>query len=209
MKKSKKLLIVFILGILFSLASNYYIYENAKNKTYSDVNLIPKNKVGLILGTGKYSNNGTINLYYKHRIEAAANLFKAGKIDIILVSGDNSKKSYNEPNYFKGDLIKAGIPEHKIYLDYAGFRTLDSIIRAKKVFGLKSFTIISQKFHNERAIYLADKKGLSTIAYNAKDLNGRFSLKTTVREYLAKTKATLDILFHKNAKFLGKKINII
>lgn len=195
-----------ILG--FSLASNYFIKKNALDKTYSEITEIPKNKVGLVLGTGKYAN-GSLSPFYLYRIEATEKLYKAKKIDLILVSGDNRHKSYNEPIFFKEDLIKAGIPAHKIILDYAGFRTLDSVIRAKEVFGLTNFTIISQKFHNERAIYLAEKKGLSVIAFNAKNATGKIKHKNQIREYLAKTKATLDIILHKKAKFLGEKIEIL
>jgi SanA protein len=109
--------------------------------------------VGLVLGTSQYLKNGYLNWYFKYRIEATVELYKKGKIDFILVSGDNSHKNYDEPTAFKNELIKRGIPADQIYLDYAGFRTLDSVVRAKEIFGQTSITIISQKFHNERAIY--------------------------------------------------------
>ncbi|MGV6828027.1 MAG: SanA/YdcF family protein [Flavobacteriales bacterium] len=205
MLKKNKILLLLLFS--FALFSNYYIKKNAIGKLFSEIKKTPKNRVGLVLGTGKYAN-GKISPYYLNRIEATVELFKAGKIDLVLVSGDNSHKNYNEPNYFKGDLIKKGIPEDKIVLDYAGFRTLDSIIRAKKVFGLQEFTIISQKFHNERAIYLAEEKGLSVIAFNAKDVKGSLKHRNTIREYFAKTKATLDIIFNTKSKFLGKKIQL-
>ncbi len=135
-------------------------------------------------------------------------LFEEGKIDYILVSGDNGSKYYDEPSDFKEELIRRGIPAAQIYLDYAGFRTLDSVVRAKKIFGQERITIISQKFHNERAIYLAEKNGISAIGFNAKDLSGKYGLKTKVREYLARTKAFIDILFGVEPKFLGKQITI-
>ena len=206
LRSNYKLILLVILA--FSLFSNYFIKKNANEKLFSEIATIPKNKVGLVLGTGKYAN-GKISHYYLNRIEATVQLFKAGKIELVLVSGDNSHKNYNEPNYFKGDLIKRGIPEHKIILDYAGFRTLDSVIRAKNVFGLQEFTIISQKFHNERAVYLAEQKGLSVIAFNAKGVKGYLKQRNKIREYFAKTKATLDIMFRARAKFLGEKIEIL
>ena len=106
--------------------------------------LIKKNKVGLVLGTAKVLQNGRLNLYFKYRIEATVALYKEGKIEFVLVSGDNSVKGYDEPTDFKDELVKRGIPPEKIFLDYAGFRTLDSVIRAKEIFGQEQITIISQ-----------------------------------------------------------------
>ncbi|NQY28972.1 MAG: YdcF family protein [Flavobacteriaceae bacterium] len=207
-----KYLKALMLSLLFIAASiivpHYIIKNNAKQKTYSSVVAIPKNKVGLVLGTGKHLSNGNINLYYKYRVDATINLYLAGKITHVLVSGDNSRKGYDEPTDFKNDLIQGGIPSHKIYLDYAGFRTLDSIIRAKEIFGLNNITIISQKFHNERAIYLAEKHDIEAIGFNAKTLKGRYAIKTEIRELLARTKACIDILFNTKPKFLGSKIEI-
>ncbi|WP_299217717.1 ElyC/SanA/YdcF family protein [uncultured Dokdonia sp.] len=209
MRKKVKILFVFI-GISLSVVvvSNYAIESFAHGKTYDKVSTIEKNKVGLVLGTSKMLQNGRINLYFKYRIEATVALYKAGKIDFVLVSGDNSTSSYDEPTDFKNELIEKGIPEHKIFLDYAGFRTLDSVIRAKEIFGQEKITIISQEFHNERAIYLAGKNGIEAIGFNATDVSGRYGIKVQLREYLARTKVFLDILFGVEPKFLGKKIEI-
>jgi len=210
MKKKTKIIILllFISSIIVVFTSNYAIEKNAVNKTFSNSTKIKKNRVGLVLGTSKILKNGRINLYFKYRINATVELYKKGKIDFVLVSGDNGNENYDEPTDFKNELIKKGIPENKIFLDYAGFRTLDSVIRAKEIFGQKSITIISQKFHNERAIYLAEKNGIDAIGFNAKDLSGRYGIKTKIREYFARTKAFLDIIFRVKPKFLGKKIEI-
>ncbi len=209
MKYSKIIIKSILVIIILILLIDFSITFKAKNYVFDNVSLIENNKVGLILGAGKYTSHGSINLYYKYRLEAAVALFKAGKIEFILVSGDNGRKDYDEPSDFKNDLIKRGIPASKIVLDYAGFRTLDSVVRAKEIFSLTEFTIISQKFHNERALYLAKNHGIKAIAFNAKDIHGRFSLKTKLREYLARTKTTMDILFHTKPKYLGEKIDII
>lgn len=208
MKLLKKLIKPTIIALIYVFIINNWISHQAKDFAYSDIEQIPANKVGLVLGTGKYTQGGRINLYYKYRLEAAVALYKKGKIEYILVSGDNSRKDYDEPTDFKNDLMAQGVPEHKIYLDYAGFRTLDSIIRAKKVFQLHEVTIISQEFHNERALFLAKHHNLKAIAFNAKDTNRRYSIKTRFREYLAKTKASIDLLFNVQPKYLGKKIDI-
>lgn len=190
------------------LVLNFIIVKNTSKLTFSNVNDVPKNKVGLLLGTIKYLKNGNVNLYYKYRIDAAVKLYKSGKISFILVSGDNNNTEYDEPSTFKEDLIKQGVPKDKIYLDYAGFRTLDSVIRAKEIFGQTAFTIISQKFHNERAVFIANQKGMHTVGFNAKGVAFRYGKKVMLREYLARTKVFIDLLFGIAPKFLGKKIVI-
>jgi len=208
--KKKRILILLVIVIPFVLVftANCSIEKNAENKTFSNASKIKNNKVGLVLGTAKMLQNGRINLYFKYRINATVELYKKGRIDFVLVSGDNGNKEYDEPTDFKNELIKNGIPAHKIFLDYAGFRTLDSVVRAKEIFGQVNITIISQKFHNERAIYLAEKNGISAVGFNAKDVSGKYGLKTKVREYFARTKAYLDIIFGVEPKFLGNKIEI-
>jgi len=202
--KTFKILILSGILIAFGVFITFHwISFKAKGLTYDDVNNIPKNNVGLVLGASKFAPSGSINLFYKHRVNAAVALYNAGKIDYILVSGDNGRKDYDEPTDFKNDLVTKGIPAKHIFLDYAGFRTLDSIVRAKEIFGQNAITIISQQFHNERAIYIAQHYDIHAVAYNAKDV-----YKTPPREYLARTKARLDLLFNVKPKFLGDKIAI-
>lgn len=209
MKKIFEALLFFgLLSYASIIFSNDTIIDNAKDKTFNQSSKIPKHKVGVVLGASKYVKNGRINLFYKYRIDAAVALYKSGKIEFILVSGDNGSKDYDEPTTFKEDLIAKGIPEDKIYLDYAGFRTLDSMVRAKEIFGQDSITVISQKFHNERAIYLANKHDIYAVGFNAKDVNPSYSKGTHYREYLARTKAVLDIVIGTTPKFLGKEIAI-
>lgn len=200
------LLVFGILVLIF--ISNYTITNSTKGKTFSNTATIKKNRVGLLLGTAKYYKEGGINLYFKYRIDAAVELYKKDKIDFILVSGDNSSQYYNEPMTFKKELMKRGIPEEAIFLDYAGFRTLDSVVRAEAIFGQEEITIISQQFHNERAIYIAEKRGIDAIGFNAKDVYGTNGFKVKIREYFARTKAFLDIIFDVEPKFYGEKIEI-
>lgn len=209
MKYIKKFIKINIVSIIVILLIDLAITQRAKPFVYNRAEALKSNKVGLVLGAGKYTSNGNINLYYQYRLEAAILLFKSGKIKFILVSGDNSRKDYDEPSNFKNDLIRRGIPANKIYLDYAGFRTLDSMVRAKEIFGLSEFTIISQKFHNERALFLAHQHDINAIAFNARNIKGRYGFKTKLREYLARSKAAIDILFKVKPKYLGKKIEII
>ena len=209
LKKGLAISFMFVLLIFcFTLVAHHLIRQKASALVYNSVTEIPHNKVGLLLGTSKYVAKGKLNLYYKHRIEAAHSLFTSGKIDYILVSGDNSTDYYNEPKKFKADLISIGIPENRIILDYAGFRTLDSVVRAKQVFGESAITIISQRFHNERALFIACNYNMQAIAFNAQDVSIKYGLRVQIREYLARVKVFIDILFNVQPKFLGDPIPI-
>ncbi len=188
--------------------SDLWVKSSAHSKLYTSVKEIPSNKVGLLLGTSKILANGRINLYYQYRINAAAELYHANKIKFILASGDNGRTEYDEPTLMKEDLIAKGVPANKIYLDYAGFRTLDSVVRCKEIFGQEKITVISQPFHNERAIFIANRKGIDAIAYNAKDVSLVYGKKTQLRERLARVKMMLDLVFGKQPKFLGERIDI-
>ncbi|WP_425413725.1 SanA/YdcF family protein [Riemerella columbina] len=204
--------ILFLIFILLSgLAlwlSNLIIEQNSKAYISYDISQLPNKKVGLVLGTSRNLTNGNINLFFKNRIEAAAELYRSGKVKYLIVSGDNSQKDYNETQDMKLDLIAMGIPEDHIFEDFAGFRTLDSVVRVEDIFGQQSFIIISQKFHNERAVYLARQHGLEAYGYNAKEVYMKISPKTYIREYFARVKVFFDLLFGVEPKFSGEKVNI-
>ena len=180
----------------------------AKGKTFSDVSLLPHRHVGLLLGTGKYLGGGKVNPYYTHRIEAALSLLEADKIDYLIISGDNSRKEYNESETMRGDLLNAGIDSSRIFLDYAGFRTFDSMIRLREIFSQDSVTVISQKFHNERAVFIAGREGIDAIGFNARDVTASAGVRTQLREKLARVKVFADYLLNTKPKFLGPKVNI-
>lgn len=208
-RKAIRLFVALIFMTLIALvASNTIINSFAVGKTFDSLSQVPKNKVGMILGTAKKIKGGGSNPYYANRIDAIVSLYKAHKIDFVLVSGDNGSIYYNEPTTIKNDLIKEGIPEEKIFLDYAGFRTLDSMVRAKEVFGLEEVTVVSQKFHNERAIYLAHKFDLRAIGYNAEDIDLESGLKVQLREYFARVKVFIDLALKTRPKFSGDEIKI-
>ena len=202
------LALIILLPIILIIVSDKIIEFKSKNYLYNNIINVPKNKVGLVLGTSKFVGNGQINLYYLYRIEATLALYKAGKISYIVVSGDKGRKAYDEPTQMKNDLIAGGVPENVIYLDCAGFRTWDSIVRMKEIFSQNNFTIISQRFHNERAIYLANRYGLNAIGFNAKDVGKYYGFKTNIREKFARVKVFVDFSTNKKPKFLGEKIEI-
>ncbi len=212
MKEFKRIIRGLIyLGILTAVFGvlNYHLisYFTTEKNSY-DLKDVPTKSTALVLGTAQYLNNGRTNLYFKFRIDAVYDLWKAGKIKYILVNGDNSRKDYDEPTAMKEALIKKGIPANRIYLDYAGFRTLDSMVRAKKVFGQRDLIIVTQQFHAERALILAMFNHIQAFAYNAVDVDVYYGFKTSLREYLARIKIWIDLIFGVDPKFLGEPVSI-
>jgi SanA protein len=200
--------VLLLLAFVSIYAADFTIANAAKGKMYSAIESIPFNKVGVLLGTGKYLPNGEENYFYKFRIDAARDLIKAGKIRYLVISGDNSRKDYNEPQTMKDDLVHEGIDSNIIYLDYAGFRTFDSMVRLREIFSQTSVTVISQRFHNERAIYIGRKENIEAIGFNARDVGGEPGLHVQFREKLARVKVFVDYLFNKKPRFLGPKVSI-
>lgn len=162
-------------------------------RLYRSVQAAPTNEVGLVLGTGKTTRRGNPNLHFTQRINAAVELYRSGKVQHLLVSGDNHIASYDEPTDMMNALAAAGIPTNAITRDYAGFRTLDSIVRANAVFGLKKFTIVTEEFHCPRALWIAQQHGLDAVAFAAPDLSARWSLRVKARESLARVLCGLDL----------------
>ena len=186
--------------------ANYSATQAGKGVLFDRVEDVPHRRVGLVFGCSEKLGTRD-NLYFKYRIEAAAELWKAGKVDCLIVSGDNREKYYNEPVDMRKALVKAGVPFRKIACDYAGLRTFDSVVRAKKIFGLNEVTLISQKFQNERAAYIAKANGMDVIGYNAKDVQGYAARKTEDREVLARVKMWLDVnITNAQPKHLGDPV---
>lgn len=216
--KSKRKEVVGVLaGVLFTacllvgiviLSCHVRIRNYAKELVYDDTEQIPENKVGLLLGTTPMLKNGRSNLYFDYRIEAAAELYKSGKIKYILISGDNRRRNYNEPEEMKKALLMYHIPDSIIVLDYAGLRTLDSVLRAREIFGQDRFTVISQRFHNERALFLAGKYGILAVGFNARDVDTYAGFKTRIRELLARVKVFIDLATRKQPRHLGEPVPI-
>ena len=192
------------------IAIDLYISRFSASHLFDDHKDIPVNKCGLLLGTSKYNAGGGINPYFSTRLDAAAKLYHSGKVKYIIASGDNSKAAYNEPRAMAAGLKDRGVPAEKIFLDYAGFRTLDSIVRGREIFGQNSVTVISQKFHNERAVYIGRTYGISVIGFNAVDTEYTTNQFVRLREVLARLRAFIDVKIIKiQPKFLGEEIIIL
>ena len=185
------------------------INVSSKGRVYSDVSKVPFNHVGVLLGCSQKLSNGCDNLFFKYRIRAAAELYAQNKINYLIVSGDNSRRGYDEPTDMKNALVECGIPAERIFCDYAGFRTLDSIVRANTIFGCTNVTVISQEFHNKRAIFIARHRNIDAVGYNAREVTVFHSFKTKAREFLAKTLTVLDIyVLNRQPRFAGPGIEI-
>ena len=199
------LLAITIIGITIFVCDTLVVYH-AKNKSYTNAKDIPSTEYGLLLGTTPQTRLGEKSDFFKFRIDATEELYKAQKIRRIVISGDeNSLGGINEPECMRDSLVARGIPEQDIILDGKGFRTLDSVVRMSKVFGVNSFTIISQQFHNERALYLATHLDLeikNVQAFHAQSPTTNFAFITYVREYLARVKMFIDIITKKEPQTL-------
>lgn len=218
MKKRTKIIawiagILVILCIALMFVCNQIVVNNANGKLFSEIDSIKYNKVGLLLGTTPQTRIGRItNYFFVYRIDAAERLYKAGKIENILISGDeHSLDGVNEPECMRDSLVARGVPASAIILDGKGYRTINSIVNANKKYGLTWFTIISQEFHNERALFLVKHLGveegyISGIqAYNAKMPKSRRAFLTTIREYFARVKMYWDLLTYKETDYYNSK----
>lgn len=189
---------IILISILGMIICDQYVAYNASGRLYEDVDSIPHRKVGIILGTSPISTwNGRRNYYFDHRIKAGAELYKARKVDWLVVSGGdyrNSENGYDEPVAMRDSLIKQGVDSARIVLDYDGIRTLNSIAKMRDVYCQDSIVIISQKYHNERALYQARHLGIDAIGLNAKTPGRRTSWwRNRGREVLARVKLFIDV----------------
>ena len=195
---------IMVLGVILFIVYCTNAIMSFSQYCYSDLDKLPETETALLLGTAKTNKWGNPNLYFLGRIEAAAKLFHAGKIKHILISGDNSRKDYDEPTAMKNSLLERGVPESAMTLDYAGFRTLDSVVRAKNVFGKNQYLVITQVQHAERAVYLARKHGIEATAFYAKEPTEFKWLvrRNRQREILARIAAWLDVnILERKPKF--------
>jgi len=214
MKKMRRMLVllgaaaaVAVGAVLVSLS---VIEKSAAALVFDDANALPRKRVGLIPGCAPSLNNGRPNPFFRNRIAAAVELFNAGKVDYLLASGDNRKAGYNEPTAMRDALVAGGVPAGRIVLDYAGFSTLDSVVRAKKVFGLSEFCVITQRDHAMRAVYIAKENGIDAVGFAAVDvLAARGGLRVKIRESLARVRTLLDVhVLAREPHFLGPAVAI-
>jgi SanA protein len=182
-----------LLGGLALLYGAQTIPRRIRGRLFDDVAEIPANRVGLVLGCTRTLKNGNPNLYFAYRIDAAAELFRAGKVELLLVSGASRHPDVDEAASMKDALIEQGVPAESVVCDPHGYRTIESVLRAKRVYGQRRLTIISQRFHNERAIYVADHRGIEASGFNARDVALPRAGAVRLREFLARIRVLIDI----------------
>ncbi len=202
--------LLLVIGLVVVVAyANFTAIWGSRGHLFADVADLPPTEVGLVFGTTDRVS-GRENLYFRYRIDAAVRVWKSGKIKTLIVSGDNRSQYYNEPEKMRQALVERGIPSKRIVCDYAGLRTLDSVVRAKEIFGADSVLFISQRFQNERAIYLAQANGINAYGFDAQDVDTQAGgLKTKIREVGARVKMWLDVNFLNTRPIhLGEKIEL-
>lgn len=201
------LLLIILLMVAAALGLDRWISWKTAPFIYEDVASLPHRQVGVVLGTAKYYRTGVYNQYYLYRIQGALNAYNSGKINYLLLSGDNAMSSYNEPVTMRRDLIREGVDPQDIVLDYAGFRTLDSIVRTRKVFDTNDFIIITQRFHCERALFIAQHLGIQAQCYAVSSPKNMLSVR--LREVAARLGALADLyLMKREPRFLGPLVPI-
>lgn len=183
---------VSVIVILFILVIDGTTGIYVRDRIYTDIDKLPQYNDAVVLGTSKYYAKGSPNLYYKYRLEAAMALLKQGKVKHLLVSGDNKTPYYNEPKVMQNDLRRMGVGKEYIQQDFAGYRTLDSIVRAKAVYKLEPFVIVTQQFHCERALFIAKYHNIDAVCFAAKYPEGH--IKVRIREFLARLGMLWDFL---------------
>ena len=196
---------VALLGVGWIVGADRACQHAARGRIFRSVDDVPQNDVALVLGTSKKTPAGSANLHFNQRIDAAVTLYRSGRVRHFLVSGDNHIAGYDEPADMRDALIAAGVPTNAITCDDAGFRTLDSVVRAKQVFGLTRCTIVSEEFHCPRALWIARRHGLDAVAFAAADLkSARWTLRVKAREFLARAWCGVDLyVLHRSPKFSG------
>ncbi len=189
---------------LVAAAANAVLLWRSRPLIFTSVHRVPMNDVGLVLGTSPLGRFGK-NPFFEGRTDAAAELYRIGKVRHLLVSGDNHQSAYDEPTAMRDALVGRGIPAQAITLDYAGFRTLDSVARARRVFGLHKATIVTDRFHQPRSLFLARAHGLQAVGFCSRDVPFRWAKKTLVREVGSRVKALLDVyVLRTEPRFYGQ-----
>ncbi len=199
-------MLVTLLGVmlLIPIGLNAWVIQAGSHGIVNRPSRLPAWHVALVLGTSPYLRGGHRNAFFTERIFTAAELYNSGQVQQVLVSGANPSPYYNEPRRMYQALVAWGVPGNAITLDFAGFRTLDSVIRAHRIFGLRRAIVITQKFHAYRAVFLANRVGLQAVAFVPPRARRGQSFWVAAREYLARVKAVLDVyVLHTAPRYLG------
>jgi SanA protein len=194
-----------VLGsVVFLACAEWAVQRAAAGRVYARPDEIPPADVALVLGTSRTLADGRANYFYTARLDVAAELFRLGKVRGVIVSGDNSRSDYSEPDDMKADLVARGVSARFITCDYAGLRTLDSVRRVSRVFGQRRAIVVSQRSHVERALFLARADGLEMTGCAAAAAPRWWQVRQRLREVLARGAAVVDVSLGRGPKYLGK-----
>jgi SanA protein len=203
---------ILLLGVqallIFLISTDIWVIWVSQDQLYSNLDDLPHADVALVLGTSRYLKGGGQNLFFSHRMDAASKLYHNENVKHLLLSGDNRHQSYNEPLEMRKALRELGVPDEAMTLDYAGFRTFDSVVRASRVFQQNRVIVVSQKFHNERAVAIGKAKGIEVVGFNATDVPAAYGFKIMLREFGARGQLVFDILLDRSPYFLGNPVDI-
>jgi len=188
------------LFVLVVLLSNRWVINSTDGMLYKDSSLLPDNEVGLVLGCSPFVSSGKPSPQFRGRMQAAADLYRLGKVKRLILSGANPDSRYNEPKKMREALLELGVPSEAMVLDFAGDSTYESVDRAGEVFNLTRYTIVTQKYHAYRALFLARKLGMRAVAYQApiEGVDGP-GFRHPPREVFARLLAVMDVLIYRIA----------
>ncbi|MFI9207238.1 vancomycin high temperature exclusion protein [Streptomyces sp. NPDC053253] len=191
-----------MLGAVLALAPATWMHTVAEPRLRTTAD-VPAQDVAVVFGAGLWKGRPTP--YLAHRLDTAAGLYRAGKVRVLLVTGDNSRTAYDEPSAMRAYLAERGVPEERIVSDYAGFDTWDSCVRAKKVFGVDRAVLVTQDFHIKRAVALCGRAGVDAYGVGVAEPRDRTWYYGTTRELFAAGKASLDAALRPDPQFLGPR----
>ncbi|QQL44116.1 SanA/YdcF family protein [Sulfuriroseicoccus oceanibius] len=196
--------------VLVIVVADVRVRLAARGRLYDSASALPdEGRVALVLGCSPLTVDGRPNLFFETRMDRAAELWHSGKVRALILSGDNSERYYNEPAAMRAALLERGVPKESLVRDFAGFRTLDSVVRSSEVFGQCELVIVSQRFHNQRAITIARHHGIDAVGVNASAVHGVGGVKVWLRERLARVKLLLDLyVLRTEPRFLGEPVEV-
>ncbi len=196
-----------LLALVLTACSNAYVVYSTRDAVKTKPQDVEPTRVALVLGARVYKS-GRPATPLRERLSIARDLYKSGTVQKIIVSGDHGEEDYDEVNVMRRWLIERGVSSQDIFMDHAGFRTLDSVVRAQEVFGADELVICTHRFHAYRAAFLASMHGISAQVLTADASPDPYRRQNQLREVAARTVAVADVLVGRGPKFLGPKIDL-
>ena len=206
-KYFKKVILICVIGAGIIFVVNWYILKSTKSQIFYEQDKLSEKQTALLLGARVYSD-GRLSHIMQDRAETAIEIYKMGKVDKILISGDHGTSEYDEVNTIKDYLLKKGVKSEDVFTDHAGFDTYDSVYRARDIFEVDSMIIVTQKFHLPRAVYIANSLGVESVGIVADKRRYVDKERNMIRESISRVKALLNVIFKAQPKFLGEVISI-